>query len=60
MRVVRMLVTIISLISIVYRYKAKIINVMASIPFLRRNSIRIAMQVPFLRNKFMQSIFPKK
>ncbi|KAB8128436.1 sodium:proton antiporter [Gracilibacillus oryzae] len=60
MRLFRTLLTIFALAGVIYRFRMKVINFIASVPFLRKISVRFAMQIPFIRKKFMQSMFLKQ
>ncbi|SER16988.1 hypothetical protein SAMN04487944_101484 [Gracilibacillus ureilyticus] len=60
MRLWKIIVSLFTIATVIYQYRNRIINILASVPILRKVSIRIAMKIPFLRNRFMQSIFSGK
>lgn len=52
-----MITTIVAAISMIYKWRYKLMNAMLAVSFLRRMAVSISMNMPSVRNKILPSIF---
>lgn len=57
MRVFVIITTMIAAVSMIYKWRYKLMNAMLAVSFLRRIAVSISMNLPSIRNKILPSIF---
>ncbi|MFC4388529.1 hypothetical protein ACFOZ1_12060 [Gracilibacillus marinus] len=59
MRIVKIFMILIASVSTLYKYRMKVMNLLVSIPFLRKIGVRLSMRIPYFRNKLMKQMFSR-
>ena len=57
MRVFFVLTAIVAALSVIYKWRYKLVNAMLAVSFLRRIAVSISMNLPSIRKNILPSIF---
>ncbi|WP_010096997.1 hypothetical protein [Ornithinibacillus scapharcae] len=60
MRALVIITTIVAGISMIYKWRYKLMNAILAVSFLRRMAVSISMNMPSIRNKILPSIFKQE
>ncbi|WP_042223451.1 hypothetical protein [Oceanobacillus manasiensis] len=60
MRITTIVLAILGIIGIVYKWRYRIMNTLLAISFLRRLAVTLSMNMPTIRSKILPSLFGKQ